>query len=155
MESSDAAEQQRSFWGRIDPADHDAWLRQLDYYAALHELGDQNLGLVLDALDASGRHDDTAVFFTSDHGDMCGSHGLRSKGPFVYEEIMRIPLYARVPAVTAAGAQTRALASHADLAKTIASVIYVGIAVLVYRIDRPAFEAPARSFIGEPPVPAG
>ena len=24
---------------------------------------------------------------------MCGSHGLRSKGPFVYDEIMRVPCY--------------------------------------------------------------
>ncbi len=42
------------------------------------------------------------VIFTSDHGDMCGSHGLRSKGPFVYDEIMRVPLYIRVPGVTTA-----------------------------------------------------
>ena len=44
-----------------------------------------------------GRWDDTVVIFTSDHGDMCGSHGLRSKGPFVYDEIMRVPLYVKVP----------------------------------------------------------
>jgi arylsulfatase A-like enzyme len=115
-------EQQRSFWGRIDPADKASWLRQLDYYVALHKLADESLGTVLSALDKSGRAEDTAVFFTSDHGDMCGSHGLRSKGPFVYEEIMRIPMYARVPGVTTAGAKSAALASHADLAKTIVSV---------------------------------
>ena len=63
--------------------------------------------------------DDTIVIFTSDHGDMCGSHGLRSKGPFVYEEIMRIPLYVRAPGITRPGTVTDALASHVDLASTI------------------------------------
>jgi arylsulfatase len=115
-------EQQKSFWGRIEREDHKAWLRQLDYYAALHKLADRSLGEVLSALDDSGRWDDTAIFFTSDHGDMCGSHGLRSKGPFVYEEIMKIPMYAKVPGVTKAGAKNRALATHADLARTIVSV---------------------------------
>ncbi len=43
------------------------------------------------ALERSGAWDDTIVVFTSDHGDMCGSHGLRSRGPFVYDEIMRVP----------------------------------------------------------------
>ena len=59
------------------------------------------------ALEDSGAWDDTVVIFTSDHGDMCGSHGLRSKGPFVYDEIMRVPLYMRVPGVTHAGLDDR------------------------------------------------
>ncbi len=58
---------------------------------------------MLAALEDAGAWDDTIVLFTSDHGDMCGSHGLRSKGPFVYDEIMRVPLYAKVPGVTTPG----------------------------------------------------
>ncbi|RJL34167.1 sulfatase-like hydrolase/transferase [Bailinhaonella thermotolerans] len=115
--------EQNSFWfGRIDPADERGWLRQLDYYWRLHQDGDVNLGLVLDALEASGRAADTVVIFTSDHGDMCGSHGLRSKGPFVYDEIMRIPLYVRVPGVTAGGSRTDALSSSVDVARTICAL---------------------------------
>ncbi len=115
-------EQQHSFYGFIDPRDTRSWLRQLDYYWRLHQEGDLNLGTVLDALDASGSVDTTAVLFTSDHGDMCGSHGLRSKGPFVYEEIMRVPLYARVPGVTRPGTKTDALGTHADLARTVVAL---------------------------------
>ena len=84
-------DQQHGLWGYIDPGDKAAWLRHLDYYVHLHQLADRSLGTVLGALEASGRWDDTIVIFTSDHGDMCGSHGLRSKGPFVYDEIMRVP----------------------------------------------------------------
>ena len=69
----------------------------------LHRHADRSLGIVLKRSRESGAWDETVVIFTSDHGDMCGSHGLRSKGPFVYEEIMRVPLYVRVPGCDAAG----------------------------------------------------
>ena len=119
-------EQQHGLYGYIDPDDTKSWLRHLDYYWRLHQEGDRNLGAVLDALDGSGRGDDTAVVYTSDHGDMCGSHGLRSKGPFLYDEIMHVPLYVRVPGVTQAGTRTDALASHVDLAATITAVAGAG-----------------------------
>jgi arylsulfatase len=114
-------DQQHGMWGYIDPADKRSWLRVLDYYVKLHQMGDDNLGTVLDALDSSGAADDTIVMFTSDHGDMCGSHGLRSKGPFVYNEIMRVPLYVRGPGVPS-GARTDALATHVDLAATVCGI---------------------------------
>jgi arylsulfatase len=106
----------------IDPGDKRAWLRHLDYYVELHRQADRSLGVVLEALEDAGAWEDTVVIFTSDHGDMCGSHGLRSKGPFVYEEIMRVPLYIRVPGVTRPGSATDALATHVDLAATICAI---------------------------------
>jgi arylsulfatase len=115
-------DQQHGLWGYIDPSDKAAWLRHLDYYVHLHQLADRNLGTVLGALEDAGAWDDTVLIFTSDHGDMCGSHGLRSKGPFVYDEIMRVPLYVKVPGVTTAGAVTSALGSHVDLAATICAL---------------------------------
>jgi len=121
-------DQQHGLWGYIEPTDKKAWLRHLDYYVELQRLADQSLGTVLGALERSGAWDDTAVIFTSDHGDMCGSHGLRSKGPFVYDEIMRVPLYARVPGVTQPGTTTSALATHVDLAATICTLAGVDVA---------------------------
>ena len=115
-------DQQHGLWGYIDPSDTKAWLRHLDYYVELHRLADRSLGTVLEALEESGAWDDTVVIFTSDHGDMCGSHGLRSKGPFVYDEIMRVPLYVRAPGVTRPATATDALATHVDLAATICSL---------------------------------
>jgi arylsulfatase len=115
-------DQQHGMWGYIDPSDTKSWLRHLDYYVKLQQLGDQSLGTILGALEETGAYDDTIVIYTSDHGDMCGSHGLRSKGPFVYEEIMHVPCYVRVPGVTRAGAQSSALATHVDLAATICSL---------------------------------
>ena len=115
-------DQQHGLWGYIDPGDKKSWLRHLDYYVELHRLADRSLGTVLEGLEESGAWDDTIVIFTSDHGDMCGSHGLRSKGPFVYDEIMRVPLYVRVPGLTRPGTVTGSLATHVDLAATICSL---------------------------------
>ena len=60
-------------------------------------MSDESLALILDALDETNGWDNTIVIFTADHGDQCGSHGLRSKGPWNYEETMRIPLYVVAP----------------------------------------------------------
>ena len=146
-------DQQHGLWGYIDPSDKGAWLRHLDYYVELHRLADESLGTVLRALDETGAWDDTAIIFTSDHGDMCGSHGLRSKGPFVYDEIMRVPLYVKVPGVTRPGTTTDALATHVDLAATICSLAGVDPAVAapdgeatVQGVDlAPVFAHPATS----------
>lgn len=113
-------EQQHFLYGYLDPSDTGSWLRHLDYYWKLHQAADASLGVVLDALDASGAADDTVVIFTSDHGDMCGSHGLRSKGPFVYDEIMRVPLYMKGPGV--APGVTDALCTQVDVARTITAL---------------------------------
>jgi arylsulfatase len=144
-------DQQRGLWGYIDPADTRAWLRHLDYYVELHRLADRSLGTVLSALEAAGAWDDTVVIFTSDHGDMCGSHGLRSKGPFVYEEIMRVPLYVRAPGLTAPGTTTDSLATHVDLAATICSLAGVDPAGVQDRHGRPSLQgADLAPVLGDP-----
>ena len=78
---------------------------------------DHDLGIVLGALDRPGLFDDTIVVFTSDHGDMLGSHGLiGSNGP--YEESVRVPLAIRHPRALTSGAAD-ILVSLVDLAPTL------------------------------------
>jgi len=114
-------EELHSYYGYLDHGDERAWRRGLDYYFRLHELSDAQLGIVLAALDDIDGWDDTVVVFTSDHGDMCGGHGLVNKGPFAYEEIMRVPLYVRMPGNKGVqrGVVCDALSSSVDLAPTI------------------------------------
>lgn len=140
-------EQQHFLYGYLDPSDTGSWLRHLDYYWKLHQAADESLGLVLDALDASGTAGDTVVVFTSDHGDMCGSHGLRSKGPFVYEEIMRIPLYVRGPGVTPG--TSGALCTQVDVARTVTALAGATAE------DTPTFAGhDLRPVLADPSVPA-
>ena len=42
-------------------------------------------------------YEETAIIFTADHGDMAGSHGMMSKGAYMYDEIYRIPLLVKAP----------------------------------------------------------
>ena len=80
----------------IERDDPDIWLRQLDYYVKLHELSDQSLGLILDAMDDIGGWDDTIVIFTSDHGYHLGEHDMWQKVS-IHEESAKVPLIICVP----------------------------------------------------------
>ncbi len=113
--------------GVMDPDDTDIWLRHLDYYAKLHQLNDEAVQIILDAMDDTDQWRDTIVIFTSDHGDQCGSHKLRSKGPWNYQETMRIPLYINAPGITEPGSKTNTMACHNDLARTIAEFAGVDV----------------------------
>ena len=88
-----------------------------DYYAAMTAV-DEQVGRLMGALDDAGRADDTIVLFTSDHGDMLGSHGRRLKRK-PWEESIRVPGILRYPAEVEAGRTTEALLSHVDLAPTL------------------------------------
>ncbi len=57
---------------------------------------DDNVGRVLDYLDAEGLAENTVVIYTSDQGFYMGEHGWFDKR-FMYEESMRTPLLVRYP----------------------------------------------------------
>jgi arylsulfatase A-like enzyme len=65
------------------------------YYASILGLDDQ-MARLEEALRAFGSEQDTLVVFTSDHGEMAGSHGRYKKGNW-YEESVRVPLSFRWP----------------------------------------------------------
>jgi hypothetical protein len=115
-------DQQHGLWGYIDPSDKGPGSATSTTTSTSTSWPTAAWARCSAALEASGAWDDTVIIFTSDHGDMCGSHGLRSKGPFVYDEIMRVPLYVKAPGVTTPGSVTSALGSHVDLAATICSL---------------------------------
>lgn len=78
---------------------------------------DFEIGRVLDAID---RHaPDALVIYTSDHGDMLGSHRLNGKGPAMYDEITRIPFLVRWPGHAPAKAVCPHPVSHIDVVPTV------------------------------------
>ena len=60
-------------------------------YYRLVEKVDSEIGIVLDALEKSPYKDNTIIVFTSDHGEMSGSHGIRGKNK-PYEECQKVPM---------------------------------------------------------------
>jgi arylsulfatase A-like enzyme len=68
------------------------------YYAHIMAL-DSCMGHLQNALDQAGISDNTILVFTSDHGEMMGSHGIRPKQKQVpWAESVRVPFLLRYPA---------------------------------------------------------
>jgi arylsulfatase A-like enzyme len=86
----------------IAPWSEAAWRHALWAYYRQIEMVDAEIGRVLAALGASPHRDDTIVLFTSDHGEMAGSHSLVLKDTF-YEESARVPLVLWAPERFAGG----------------------------------------------------
>lgn len=63
--------------------------RQRAYYYANVAMIDEQVGKIMDALEANG-YDNTIVIFTSDHGDALGDHGHVQKWT-MYDVITRVP----------------------------------------------------------------
>lgn len=90
------------------------------YYTSV-EFVDKNIGLVLDALRASGHDGDTLVVLTGDHGYLLGQHG-RFEKHCSYEPAVRAPLIIRPPGTRGNGGETRhndALVEFIDIVPTI------------------------------------
>lgn len=62
------------------------------YYYAMVSFIDQEIGKVLDCLKEKGELENTIIVFTSDHGEYLGDYGLLKKGPFMYENLVKVPL---------------------------------------------------------------
>jgi arylsulfatase A-like enzyme len=78
---------------------------------------DEQIGRVLDSLDALGLAENTIVWVSSDHGDMLGSQGMRLKRK-PWEESIRVPGIVRYPRKIKAGQSSDVLLSHVDFAPT-------------------------------------
>lgn len=88
-----------------------------NYYGLVKEIDDW-VGEILATLDKNGLAENTLVIFTSDHGEMLGSHGLREKNVF-YEESAHIPLMIRSPGEIEENTQVDGYVSLIDLFPSI------------------------------------
>jgi arylsulfatase A-like enzyme len=93
------------------------WRRMIANYWGLNSLVDTHVGTILDTLADCGLDDDTIVVYTSDHGDMMGSHRLLAKC-VAFEEAVRVPLLMRLPGQRRA-ARVEAPVSQIDLVPTL------------------------------------
>jgi arylsulfatase A-like enzyme len=115
---SDDVRKRRGNWRKI--LEDDGLFRERclrGYYAATKAL-DDCMGILLAALDETGLSDDTILVFSSDHGDMMGSHRMVSK-QMPHEESISIPFLLRYPRTVPAGTRTDALLSPIDIMPTL------------------------------------
>ncbi|TWU40621.1 sulfatase family protein [Novipirellula artificiosorum] len=95
-------------------------------YYHLTEVVDSLISQVLKKLDQSPYADNTLIIFTSDHGEMAGSHQLRTKS-YMYEEATAVPLIVCPPIKTSAAVDKQHLVSGLDILPTMCD--YAGISI--------------------------
>ena len=93
------------------------WREMIARYWGLCSLVDTHLGTILDTLEACGLDENTIIVYTSDHGDMMGSHRLLAKC-VMFEEAARVPLLVRLAGGKGAKRVTEPV-SHIDLVPTL------------------------------------
>ena len=102
-----------------DLSEHDlrrwAYQRYIKDYLRVIASIDDNVGRVLDYLDAEGLTDDTLVIYTSDQGFFLGDHGWYDKR-FMYEESLRMPFIVRYTREIAPGTVNRDMVLNVDFA---------------------------------------
>ena len=95
------------------------WAYQLyikDYLRCVASV-DDNVGRLLDYLDAQGLTRDTMVIYTSDQGFFLGDHGYYDKR-FIYEESLRMPFLIRYPGNIRPGTVNEDMVLNLDFAPT-------------------------------------
>jgi arylsulfatase A-like enzyme len=79
--------------------EHAVKVHRQEYYAIITHM-DAQIGRILDALEESGKAENTWIFFTADHGLAVGQHGLFGKQN-MYEHSLRVPFLVNGPGVEA------------------------------------------------------
>jgi len=88
--------QQVRTWG-VDAWTWEDWKPVVNRYLGEITLLDEQIGRILARLEALGLAENTLVIYSSDHGDMCGSHGMVDKHFVMYEDVVRVPLILQAP----------------------------------------------------------
>lgn len=103
----------------------DQWRRLYARYWGMCSLIDTHAGRILRTLEECGLDENTIVVFTSDHGDMMGSHRLLGKGT-MYEEAARVPLLIHLPGQSEQR-RIKGPASQLDLVPTLLDAMDVTV----------------------------
>ena len=95
------------------------------YYSHIEAL-DRNFGRLVGALERAGQFDDTVVIFTSDHGDMLGSHRKQKKQK-PWDESICVPFVLSYPRRVAPNRRTDVPINTPDIMPTLLGL--AGVAV--------------------------
>ncbi|MDO4928672.1 MAG: sulfatase-like hydrolase/transferase [Corynebacterium sp.] len=100
---------------------NEEWKKLIAIYWGYVAMIDMEIGRIMDAAKELGILDDTAVFFTADHGEFTGSHRMNDKGPAMYDDIYNVPFIANIPGVSTVGTCSE-FVSLLDLPATVLDI---------------------------------
>ncbi|UZR96990.1 sulfatase family protein [Chondrinema litorale] len=92
--------------------------RYMQDYLACIEAVDENVGRLLDYLEANGLKENTLIVYTSDQGFYLGEHGWFDKR-FIYDESFKTPLIVSWPGQVEAGSKSDIMVQNLDFAQTL------------------------------------
>lgn len=121
-------------WPRYGPLPGEGYHEDLrnaeKEYAALLTMCDDNLGRVLDFMDAHDMWKDTALIVNTDHGFLLGEHDCLGKNfPPLYDELVHLPFFLHVPG-QAEGGTVSGLCSTVDIVPTLLELYGCGPAAM-------------------------
>lgn len=84
-------------WHDVEHMTDMDWRKSRAFYYGAIAMVDDMVGELLATAKEVGLYDDLHIVFVGDQGSMIGEHHLFDKGPYAYDELMRIPLLIRNP----------------------------------------------------------
>tara|TARA_B110000263_G_scaffold129120_1_gene112254 strand:- start:277 stop:1467 length:1191 start_codon:yes stop_codon:yes gene_type:complete len=135
--------------------DSNKWSEGVQAYLASTSFADAMVGRVIEALDKSGRADNTIIILWSDHGWHLGEKH-RWRKTTLWEESTRVPFIVVVPGMTTPGTRSVRTVSLIDIFPTVAELVglqppnYLEGASLVPLLRNPdaSWDRPAISTLG-------
>mgnify|MGYP001379343562 CR=1 FL=1 len=115
-------------WPKMNEEEKMKWKYQRymqDYLATISSV-DDNIGRVLNYLDASGLDENTIVVYTSDQGFYLGEHGWFDKR-FIYNESFKTPLMIKWPNVIKPGTTNEEMVQNLDFAQTFLEAAMIDV----------------------------
>ena len=89
------------------------------YHEVVSQMDDA-VGRILNKVKELGLEDNTTIIFTTDHGDMGGSHRMIDKHYVLYEDVTHVPMIIKSPGRTTPGQHVEGFTCHAiDIAPTL------------------------------------
>jgi len=88
---------------------------------------DEQIGRVLDRLEAKGLLENTIVVFTSDHGEFCFEHGMCKKDLVLLDSLLHVPLFISWPGELEPGEMVGTLAEEVDVMPTLLELMDVDV----------------------------
>lgn len=101
--------------------DPELWKDYQNYYFNCIQESDNNLMVLLEYLKDNDLMENTVIIFTADHGEMHGSHAVKGKGGFLYDNNVHVPLIIVHPEYKG-GQRISTVTSHVDLAPTLVDI---------------------------------
>ncbi len=94
------------------------WRQYIEAYRRFTEGLDEYVGQLLQAVEKSGKADNTIVCFVADHGDGCSAHHWNQKTA-LWEECIRVPLMFKIPGGPKGVVNEHPVSSGIDLMPTL------------------------------------